>query len=174
MTLLSDLIKIKGKPVEETKVEYSDVTSGEGVELALARKHIAAAMKKGYPKQASINYAKSHLKGQGWSESHCAKVVTQAWKDLNDTPITEAVTDPAEVADDLQEMLDQMKEIMDNVKRLLRSASNDVRQHAEHYWLAHITTALGSDHTYMGGTSKYDTMEATIQKLRDEATNEGE
>lgn len=169
MTLLKDLFVLKNtKKVEEEKLEFTDV-KGQGVEIELARKHMAAAIKKGYPKQGAINYTVRHLKGQGWSVGHCSKVAENAWKELNDEPLKEAVSDPADIAEDLQEMHEQMVEIMDNVKRLLRNAPGDIQQHARHYWVAHIITALGSDHDYMGGTSKYDTMAATIDKLREEA-----
>lgn len=170
MTLLKDLFVLKNtKKVEEEKLEHGDPSPGEGTEVALARKHMAAAIKKGYPKQPAVNYTVSHLKGQGWSVGQCSKCAEDAWKELNEKPLKEAVSDPAEIAEDLQEMHEQMVEIMDNVKRLLRNAPGDIQQHARHYWVAHIITALGSDHDYMGGTSKYDTMAATIDKLREEA-----
>lgn len=170
MTLLKDLFVLKNtKKVEEEKLEHGDPSPGEGAEVGLARKHMAAAIKKGYPKQAAVNYTVSHLKGQGWSIGQCSKCAEDAWKELNEKPLKEAVSDPAAIAEDLQEMHEQMVEIMDNVKRLLRNAPGDIQQHANHYWVAHIITALGSDHEYMGGTSKYDTMAATIDKLREEA-----
>jgi uncharacterized protein YgfB (UPF0149 family) len=172
MTLLKDLFVLKNtKRVEEEKLEFTDV-KGQGAEVGLARKHMAAAIKKGYPKQGAINYTVSHLKGQGWSVGHCSKVAEDAWKELSDEPLKEGYANPSDIAEDLQEMLEQMRECMDNVKRLLRNAPGDIQQHANHYWVAHIITALGSDHEYAGGTSKYDTMEATITKLREESEGE--
>lgn len=180
MTLLRDLIKPRAPAMEfkvERKVEqleFDDVSKGGNAVDGIARKRIADAIKKGYAKDAAIKYCMSYLKSQPGMESvsACSKVAEKVWKDIQEEPLKEGMADPGQVADELEEMLGQMNDIMDNVKRLLRNAPADIQQHAKGYWVAHIVTALGSDHDYMGGTSKYDTMEATIEKLRAEVDTE--
>ena len=159
MSLLKDLVNIK-KPLSE-KVDQNSI------EMSLAYKHMKQAIDKGYPRQGAVNFVTPLIKSQGFSAAYSKQCAEQAWKELNDETVTEGFNDPDAIADELQDRFEQIMELMDDVKGLVHACPPDIRKHAEAYWLAHIITALGSDHEYVGGTSKYDTMEATIKKLRE-------
>lgn len=166
MSILQDLVNLK--PLSE-KIEQNSV------EMGLAYKWMNQAIKKGYPKQGAINYVTTLIKSQGFGAEYSKQCAEQAWADLNEktvaeesVEVSEGVNEPDVVADELQDRLEQLEELMQEVKDLVRACPMDIRRHAESYWLPHIITALGSvDHDYMGGTSKYDTMKATIEKLRE-------
>ena len=159
MSLLKDLVNIK-KPLSE-KVDQNTI------EMSLAYKHMKQAIDKGYPRQGAINFVTPLIKSQGFSAAYSKQCAEQAWKELNDETVTEGFNDPDAIADELMDAWERMTEIMDEVRHLVRACPPDIRKHAESYWVAHIVTALGGEHDYLGGTSKYDTMEATIQKLRE-------
>ena len=159
MTLLKDLVQLK-KPLEE-KIEQTSI------EMSLAYKYMKQAIDKGYPKQAAVNYVAKLVKSQGFSEQYSKDCATKAWSEMNDETVTEGFNEPSAIAEELMDSWEQMTEIMNNVRKLVRACPPDIRKHAESYWVAHIVTALGGEHDYLGGTSKYDTMEATIHKLHD-------
>ena len=163
MTILKDLLNIK-KPLEE-KVEQNSI------EMSLAYKYMDQALKKGYAKDAAINYTAKLVKSQGFSADYSKQCAEQAYKDLAEYSVNEAM-DPNKLADQLEETMEAMSDLVSGVKRLMRQAPPHIRNHAESYWLPALVTALGSDHDYMGGTSKYDTMEATIKKRREEGEDE--
>ena len=170
MSILKDLVNLQ--PISE--VAKLDQNS---IEMSLAYKWMNQALKKGYPKQGAINYTWPLVKSQGFSESYSKQVAEQAYKDLaeeqvSEETVSEGFNDPDTIADELEDRLEQIQELMSDVKRLVRACPPDIRNHAESYWLAHIVTALGSEHDYMGGTSKYDTMAATIDKLRNEESDD--
>jgi hypothetical protein len=161
MTVLKDLLSISAKQIQETEVNKA------GVEISLARKYMDQALKKGYPKDAAINYTAKLVKSQGFTADYSKQCAEQAYKDLAEETVTEEM-DPNKLADQLEELMEGMSDYVFQMKKLLRQASPQIRRHAESYWLPALVTALGSDHDYMGGTSKYDTMAATIKKLREE------
>lgn len=162
MTILKDLLSIK----EATKPEQASV------EMGLAFKFMAEAIKKGYSRAGAINYTSKLVKSQGFSEDYSKQCAERAWEDLatetvNEDQLNEAMS-PEDIAHELTQYYEDMTDIMANIKKLMRQAPGDIRQHAEHYWIPAIITALGSEHDYMGGTSKYDTLQATVHKLLDE------
>lgn len=163
MSILKDLLGIS--QIQETVVNKA------GVEMGLAHKYMDQALKKGYPKLGAINYTTKLVKSQGFSEEYARQCAEQAYKDVAEIPVSEAI-DPNKLADQLEETMEAMSDLVSGVKRLMRQAPPHIRNHAESYWLPALVTALGSDHDYMGGTSKYDTMEATIKKLREEGEDE--
>lgn len=167
MTILKDLLSINTKQIQETEVNKA------GVEISLARKYMDQALKKGYPKAGAINYTAKLVKSQGFSADYAKQCAEQAYKDLAEETVTEEV-DPYKLADQLEELMEGISDNVFQIKKLLRQASPQIRRHAESYWLPALVTALGSDHDYMGGTSKYDTMAATISKLREEGEGEPE
>ena len=168
MALLKDLLSIK--QVQEQAVNKA------GVELALAHKYMKSALDKGYSKASAINYTAKLVKGQGFGAEYSKQVAEQAYKDMADEPISEETIteamDPNKLADQLEDMLQELTDYFQTIKRLMRQAPPHIRNHAESYWVPALITALGSDHDYMGGTSKYDTMAATIEKLREEGADE--
>lgn len=164
MTLLKDLINLKSPIVEKV--------NQNSIEMSLSYKHMKQAIDKGYQKPAAINYVAKLIKSQGFGEDYAKQCAEQAWKEMNDETVTESINDPDTIADELMDAWEQMSEIMDNVRNLIRACPPDIRKHAESYWVSHIVTAMGGEHDYLGGTSKYDTMEATIHKLRDLAGEE--
>ena len=161
MSILKDLVQIN-----QTVKELKEVNKA-GVEMPLARKYMKQALDKGYAKANAISYTAKLVKSQGFSADYSKQCAEQAYTDLAEEVVTEGMNDPDQIADQLQEASEQMQEIISGIKRTLRQAPPDIRRHAESYWLPALVTAVGSDHDYMGGTSKYDTLEATVRKLRE-------
>lgn len=71
--------------------------------------------------------------------------------------------DLSEIADELEEIQGQMMDLIHQADSLLRGT--DEYNAAKGYWIAHITTALSSDHDYLGGSMS--TMQDTIDALRE-------
>jgi len=74
--------------------------------------------------------------------------------------------DRSEAAETLIEIKEQMLELLDHAREALRGLDDDfLERQATSYWLAHIRTALDSDHEYLGGSMV--TMQETIDALTD-------
>ena len=85
--------------------------------------------------------------------------------------MTNEASSTRELGDELFEIQQEMLELLERARRILHNAPILTRQRAEAYWLPHVTTALTSDHSYLGGSMV--TMENTITELF-EATEEDE
>jgi len=75
-------------------------------------------------------------------------------------------------AEELRDRAADLEAIRENIFMLLDCARNVLRgtseqQRARSYWLAHIETALSTEHMYLGGSMV--TMSDTIQTLREDA-----
>lgn len=77
--------------------------------------------------------------------------------------MTHQATCVRELGDELFEIQQEMLELLERARHLLHGAPAITRQRAEAYWLPHVTTALTSDHSYLGGSMV--TMENTITEL---------
>ena len=83
------------------------------------------------------------------------------------------ITEDDNVVRRLEEILDEFKVLIFEASTIVRKSGNE-RAHAraKAYWIGHITTALDSDHSYLG--SSMTTMQDTINELSDREENSEE
>jgi len=66
----------------------------------------------------------------------------------------------------LEEIQNEMLKLIDEAEDILQNEGDITFERARSYWIAHIKTALTSEHDYVGGSMF--TMESTIKELRGE------